>query len=299
MPTAKRSLRHLAMLVALAITLSITSLAQAGGWFVITLDSWPASAVAGQPLSIGFVLRQHGRTPAYWDGLSLVAHNPATGKAMRVTPRTEGQVGHYAADITFPESGSWEWGIDFERRPWVRWAPLAVLAAPVVAIAKPVASPAPSPAATLWLPFALALAATILFLAALYVGRSRRAVGVILGLGAAAGAIALAMVLLSSPEAVVVASAVPAPSAADPVSEGRALFLAKGCVTCHVHAEAPSNGFTSVSIGPVLTDYTAAADSTFLRQWLANPASLRPAAEMPTLGLTGQEIESLVAFLSN
>ncbi|MBX7236655.1 MAG: c-type cytochrome [Caldilineales bacterium] len=300
MPT---SLRRLFLLTVLALALSVASLAQAGGWFVITLDSLPASATAGQPLTIGFMLRQHGRTPVFWDGLSVVAQNEATGQRLQVTPQTQGPTGHYTADLTFPSSGAWEWGIDVNQDPWVRWAPLAVAAASstLVSGSTAVSEPAAQPTAIAnpWLPLLLALAATALFLAALQLGRRRRALGGLLGLGAAAGALTLVMVLAAAPPTVVTASAAPSGAGAGQVSEGRALFLAKGCVTCHVHAEAPSRGFVSVDIGPVLTNYVAPAGSPFLRQWLADPKSLRPATEMPDLDLSPQEIASLIAFLSN
>lgn len=300
MPT---SLRRLFLLTVLALALSVASLAQAGGWFVITLDSLPASATAGEPLTIGFMLRQHGRTPVYWGGLAVVARDPATGQTVRSLPQEQGPLGHYTAAITFPVPGSWEWGIDVEQQPWVRWAPLAVAAAgsTVVSGSTAVSEPAAKPTASAnpWLPLLLALAATALFLAALQLGRRRRALGGLLGLGAAAGALTLVMVLAATPPTVVTASAAPSGSGAGQVSEGRALFLAKGCVTCHVHAEAPSHGFVSVDIGPVLTNYVAPAGSPFLSQWLADPKSLRPATEMPTLDLSPQEIASLIAFLSN
>ncbi len=301
MPTARHPFRSLALLAVLALTLSVASLAQAGGWFVITLDSLPASATAGEPLTIGFMLRQHGRTPVFWDGLSVVVQNEATGQRLQVTPQTQGPTGHYTADLTFPSSGAWEWGIDVNQDPWVRWAPLAVAAASstLVSGSTAVSEPAAKPTAIAnpWLPLLLALTATALFLAALQLGRRRRALGGLLGLGAAAGALALVMVLAAAPPAVVTASA--APSGAGQVSEGRALFLAKGCVTCHVHAEAPSRGFVNVDIGPALTNYVVPAGSPFLRQWLADPKSLRPATVMPDLDLSEQEIASLIAFLSN
>lgn len=301
-----RPLLRLALLIALLAILFTVSVAQAGGWFVITLDSLPASPLAGETLTIGFMLRQHGVHPAYWGGLSLVARNPDTGQVVRVTPREDGEVGHYTAELTLPEPGSWEWGIDVDQQQWVRWAPLTVQPAPnIVASTVPTSAPtaqpaAPAPsAATAWLPLLLALAATALFLAALQVGRRRRALGAVLGLAAAAGVMALVMVLPSPPEAVAAASTDPLAPAIDPLNEGRALFLAKGCVTCHVHAEAQSKGFVNVDIGPVLTHYVAPAGSPFLRQWLANPASLRPNTQMPDLDLSAAEIESLIAFLEH
>lgn len=298
MPAFSRPLRRLALLIALVLILLTSSLAQAGGWFVVTLDALPASPVAGETMTIGFMVRSHGTHPGYWDGLSIVARNPTTGMIMRVAPRQQGPIGHYTADIAFPDPGSWEWGIDIDQIPWVRWAPLTVLPAPITA---PTVEPSSLAAFTpsSWLPLVLALTATGLFLAALQVGR-RRALGPALGLAAAVGALALVLTLATTPQAVATASAPPAESDANNlIAEGRALFLAKGCVTCHIHAQAAANGFESVSIGPVLSRYAAPADSPFLRQWLANPASLRPETRMPNLDLNDREIESLIAFLGS
>lgn len=73
---------------------------------------------------------------------------------------------------------------------------------------------------------------------------------------------------------------------------GRALFVAKGCASCHIH-----NAFGSAptSIGPVLSDYQP--DPTYLRRWLRDPAAVKPGTQMPNLRLSAAEIEALIAFL--
>lgn len=76
--------------------------------------------------------------------------------------------------------------------------------------------------------------------------------------------------------------------------EGRALFVAKGCSTCHVHAAVTE--IRSYRIGPELTDRRL--DPAFLRAWLANPAAVRPGTQMPNLQLQPQEIEALIAFIN-
>lgn len=85
----------------------------------------------------------------------------------------------------------------------------------------------------------------------------------------------------------------PTPALAE---QGRALFVNKGCITCHEHAVVGYEG-TIIGVGPALTAYSA--DPEFLRPWLRNPAAVRPGTAMPTLGLSEPEIDALVAFLAD
>jgi hypothetical protein len=66
-------------IILLALVCVIPALA--GGWAAITLDDWPAGVVAGQPLAVGFMVRQHGINPM--DDLTpiLMARNPDTRTA--------------------------------------------------------------------------------------------------------------------------------------------------------------------------------------------------------------------------
>jgi cytochrome c2 len=77
------------------------------------------------------------------------------------------------------------------------------------------------------------------------------------------------------------------------IARGKALFAAKGCVTCHRNDKIDEQW--TVEIGPNLTNYTNTMAS--LDAWLANPAAVKPGATMPALGLRTDEIEALVAFL--
>jgi mono/diheme cytochrome c family protein len=87
--------------------------------------------------------------------------------------------------------------------------------------------------------------------------------------------------------------AIPAGSAAPaPLAEserGRRLFVAKGCLTCHVHGDVEGSG--TVAVGPDLTARRLAPD--YLRQFLANQT-----AKMPSLDLKPQEIAALSAFIN-
>jgi mono/diheme cytochrome c family protein len=79
---------------------------------------------------------------------------------------------------------------------------------------------------------------------------------------------------------------------------GRRLFVAKGCITCHVHPEVPSSGV--VNVGPDLTGRRFTAD--YLQRFLADPniATTRGAGgfEMPNLNLAPREIAALAAFIN-
>ena len=79
---------------------------------------------------------------------------------------------------------------------------------------------------------------------------------------------------------------------------GRRLFVAKGCVNCHVHGAVDSRPL--VESGPNLTEKKF--DAAYLALWLANPA-IRPPTNgkqvMPNPGLSPREIGALVAFVNN
>jgi hypothetical protein len=101
------------------------------------------------------------------------------------------------------------------------------------------------------------------------------------------------------PLEVVAAGARPA-TPMSPAARGRALFVAKGCVTCHVNHLDTSN--TSVNLGPALLPQKYQPE--FLARMLADPAALIPPrrespVRMPNLHLDQTEIASLVAFINS
>lgn len=100
-----------------------------------------------------------------------------------------------------------------------------------------------------------------------------------------------------APLTAVAAGASPARQLAEP-ERGRRLFVAKGCVTCHVNREAGA-GDASLSMGPDLTGRRFPAE--YLGRFLADPSiAARGGREvkMPNLHLKPGEIASLVAFLN-
>lgn len=86
------------------------------------------------------------------------------------------------------------------------------------------------------------------------------------------------------------------------VDRGKQLFAARACIACHV---APGVAGASGSIGPNLTGFAARPQIAEvvpntrenLRQWLRDPAALKPGTQMPSLQLNDQEADDLSAFL--
>jgi len=90
------------------------------------------------------------------------------------------------------------------------------------------------------------------------------------------------------------------PPALTDMERGRRLYVAKGCITCHVHAAVSPGEMIQVKAAPELTQKRYAAD--YLALYLANP-SIRPpstpgGAQMPNLGLKPAEIAALSAFIN-
>ncbi|MCI0433214.1 MAG: cytochrome c [Gemmatimonadetes bacterium] len=77
---------------------------------------------------------------------------------------------------------------------------------------------------------------------------------------------------------------------------GRALFVAKGCLTCHLHREV--SGAHVVPVGPDLSDRRFAPD--YLARFLDDPSIRPPTSDirMPDLDLDDAEIRALVAFIN-
>ena len=176
----------LAFTLAIAALLAVAAPAYAGGWAVVTLDSLPREVRAGQVLRLGFMVRQHGRTPIDNDPFGngplkpyLVATNKDTGEALRVDARKAGPLGHFVVDVTFPRAGTWEWSITPPPFEGTTFAPLTVL--PAAGTGQSTASEAAlSPARLLqpdvlrWAGLGLLLVAGMLALAAKRLPRIRR-----------------------------------------------------------------------------------------------------------------------------
>ena len=171
-----------ALAVVIVMLLALTAPALAGGWAVVTLDALPREIRAGASFQLGFMVRQHGKTPTNKDlnGNPLkpvVTASKHGGEAnaaetIRAVARQQGSTGHYVVDLTLPSAGVWEWQIALPTY-YVQdspgggnaaiLAPLTVL--PATAAAAPVVEPATNvppgftPAALRWAGVAALLAA--------------------------------------------------------------------------------------------------------------------------------------------
>jgi hypothetical protein len=76
-----------------------------GGWAVITVDDLPQTLAVGQPIGIGFMVRQHGVTPL--DRLTptiFASDDKHEASEVRVSAIPSGPAGHYVATLVVPQS---------------------------------------------------------------------------------------------------------------------------------------------------------------------------------------------------
>lgn len=277
-----------------------TSAAVAGGWAVVTLDDLPAQVTTGQALTLGFTVRQHGKTLR--DDLQPLLHfaRADVNESFTVTAKRQGASGHYSADVSFPSAGQWNWRVDIEQFGMLTQDMPALS---VSAAAAPASTASSSAAAGSALP----LVATLLGVIGAVAGFAlwwRTRLWWTLACAGLASLIGLGgMVAMSSSTALATASVQPAQVASAQAAladRGKALFEAKGCVMCHTNAAVNAGAgpfYFGDKPAPNLTHVTLSAE--YLRQWLKNPSDLKPGTAMPNLNLEYEEIEALIAFLKN
>ena len=188
-----------------------------GGWAVITVDQLPDHLAVGAPVTLGFMVRQHGLTPL--DKLSPRLEARASGQAVTAAVTPGKAVGEYLATFTIPQPGDWTITI------LSGFGNSKVTLLPIQALAK----------------------------------------------GAS-------------------------PAALSDAERGRRLFVAKGCVSCHIRNEMD---VALEGLAPVLSGRKYSSDS--LLKFLANPASVpsRTGKEMPNLGLKPAELTALAAYINS
>jgi len=272
----------------------------AGGWAVISLDELPSGVVAGEPYNIGFTVLQHGKTPMT-DLSPTITARIAKGEILTFFAEPEGKPGHYTAALTFPKGGEWEWSLQAFTMD-LQMPTLNVSAMGAAPVTQPVVKSEPQFASiSPWLivrvvAFALALAGLVMVFR-----RRSRVAGALTGL-----------CLLIGITSFIMESAVPQveaqskssfdmtiDSSVSQVELGRQLFIAKGCITCHVNSKATRDSeYWTIEMGaPNLSNFSASPEILFLR--LKDPAAAKSDTKMPNLGLKEMEIEALIAFINS
>lgn len=114
------SRKKFVILLVLLLSLALAVPVLAGGWAVVTLDSLPGPDVrAGQELTLGFMVRQHGQTPVHTvDFMNnepvkplVTAVNAQTGETVKIEAAPDAAVGHFTARLTLPSAGAWQLSI--------------------------------------------------------------------------------------------------------------------------------------------------------------------------------------------
>ena len=232
-----------------------------GRWLGRTDSGRLARSDPGGPtVTVRFMIRQHGKIPSPGPSRWLRPTRVESGERLQFAAVELADPGHYEVTLELPQAGTWRWTIDgFGEHP----QPDLTVSPTAVAVA-----PRQPEMPILWL--LTGLGAAILVGALVYQSSkpgklSPWAWSVLVLPLLAAGLLVINTQAQSQP--------LPAQAsleAGDAYAQGEALFIAKGCVTCHRNDRVPGRYVSDqVAIGPDLTDHPQSAE--FLRSWLQDP----------------------------
>ena len=291
---------RLAFWLAALLALTFVIPAFAGGWAVITLDALPADVAAGEPLTVGFMVRQHGRTPM--PGLEpTITATLYREDQFVVHAEPDGKPGHYTATLTFPKAGEWRWSI--QAFSMEQLMPALNVSAPVAGSKTDVAMQTERVTSfpTLSVVRVLALGIGIIALIIASQRQSRAAITLtafclFVGLGSFVTGAGAGSEVETQAES---SSQASSDESISQVELGRQLFVAKGCITCHVNSKIPnSSEYWTIDMGATnLSNFSANPEVLFMR--LKDPTSVKSDTKMPNLELREEEIEALVAFINS
>jgi len=88
----------------------------------------------------------------------------------------------------------------------------------------------------------------------------------------------------------------------DAASQGQRIFETTACINCHTVAGTVANGHFGPDLTHLMTRDTIAAGAAKntpenLRQWILNPASIKPGSLMPAMQLSDPELDALTNYL--
>lgn len=279
------------VILSILLTLIFVIPAYAGGWAAVTLDEYPTNVVAGESFEIGFTVLQHGVTPV--KGITPTISGKLTGgkESMSVMAEEKGDPGHYVATLNFPKAGEWAWRIDSFGEQVM--PPLSVAEAPLAANVKSEPSPLSNIPVSSMLASGLGLASILIGLFAMKTKNVWALALVFVGLIVSG----VGVISAANHAAVKTEAQVPVLDQTAQVDYGHDLFVGKGCLTCHYHADAAEYIQFRIDAGPDLTNFSAAPE--YLRMRLKDPKSVKSDSKMPQLALTEGEIEALIAFINS
>ena len=305
----RTGMKRIVALVVLVVSALTPSVAGAGGWAVASLD--PLSGVrAGQSVDVGFRLLQHGQTPVVaseWPDATIGLAVRAGGEEWFVAATMTGDPGHYVATVDVPADVE-DIAVAVQMRNGLfvdeGWSALTVQAASGGAGGD---GWVPTWTVPLFALVAIACAALIVVdLRATRRRRQRRGRTHPDGVNRRTVVAAIGLVLALSGLVLGALGAGRSSDAAAPALDGHALFVAKGCSSCHTGPDSTS----STNVGPPLVEAAGWAGSrrpgtdaaAYLAQSIREPAAfLSPArdgdARMPALTVTADEVDRLVNYL--
>jgi hypothetical protein len=104
--------RLAASLAAFILLLTVAAPVLAGGWAEVVADAQTTEPpVEGQPFDVGFVVLQHGVTPAPWETATVHFTNASTGETIDVGATNDRSDGHFVVSATLPQAGYWSWQV--------------------------------------------------------------------------------------------------------------------------------------------------------------------------------------------
>ena len=115
------------ILLALVALLLTSQPAAAGGWVTVELDEPLADLRAGEAVTVGFLVQQHGDKPINLDPPPvLTAIHATAGERMEFVSRQQGEQGHYTVRVELPSAGTWQWQVEPAPFPAVELEPVEV-----------------------------------------------------------------------------------------------------------------------------------------------------------------------------
>lgn len=104
-------MKRLVMIMAVAVLLVVPAgTAAAGVWAVATLDTTLTGFPAEQTQQVGYQIRQLGVHPVDVD-VTEIRFFDRTGEVVTFQGESTGEVGHYVAEVTIPEPGTYRWDV--------------------------------------------------------------------------------------------------------------------------------------------------------------------------------------------